>query len=360
MRVLFSLLDANVGGGQRVALRVAGELRERGHALGVVAPAPGPATDAFEDLGAALHRADIGSLRGAADVTLLAHAMRGYDALYSHTSLPGEILGDAAATITKRSHVIHQHTVARVSPTILVGAAHRMLYRATVARRPIIAVAPHVRKAVLALGARPGKVEVVPNGVDLDELGRVSEGLAMTEGVRVGMLARFDPQKGIEVFLEAASLLMQTEAAFSIGASGTAYPQHEDRVRSAARVLGVEVVDPGNDGASYLAGLDIVVLPSLGAEGAPLTLLEAMGLGKPVVASNVEGIGTMPGVAASARLVPAGDAIALGREIRSLIDDGKARELLGERALSLVRSLYDAHETARASADIVERSVTQV
>ena len=358
MRVLFSLLDANVGGGQRVALRVAGELRERGHALGVVAPAPGPATDAFEDLGAALHRADIGSLRGTADVTLLAHAMRGYDALYSHTSLPGEILGDAAATITKRSHVIHQHTVARVSPTILVGAAHRMLYRATVARRPIIAVAPHVRKAVLALGARPGKVEVVPNGVDLDELGRVSEGLAMTEGVRVGMLARFDPQKGIEVFLEAVGLLTPTEAAFSIGASGTAYPQYEDRVRSTARALGVEVVDPGNDGASYLAGLDIVVMPSLRAEGAPLTLLEAMGLGKPVVASNVEGIGTMPGVAASARLVLAGDATALAREIRSLLDDGEASEMLGERALLLVRSRYDAQETARASADIVERSVT--
>jgi glycosyltransferase involved in cell wall biosynthesis len=356
VRILFSLLDAQIGGGQRVALRVARELSARGHQLGVVVPACGPATETFDELGSRIHEADIGSLRGTSDVFPLGTALRRYDVLYSHTSIPGQLLGDLASQLTRRAHVIHQHTVARVSPSPTTGALHRLMYKATVANRPIIAVAPHVRRSVLALGARPDHVTLVPNGVDIDELSRLSRAAKPRSALRVGMLARFDPQKGMDSFLRAAAQTHQPGVDFVIGASGESYRAHEIEVRDRARSLGVDIVDPGNEGSAFLAELDIVVLPSLGVEGSPLTLLEAMGLGKPVVASDVEGIGSIPGIADAVLLVPPGDVRAMAAAISCVVDDPAAGKPMGARARALVRSRSRADTAARTAADFVEGS----
>jgi glycosyltransferase involved in cell wall biosynthesis len=311
----------------------------------------------FTQLGATFHRGNIGTLRRGADMPKAVATVREYDVLYSHTSIPGQILGDLSARTTRRVHVVHQHTVPHVSPSPAVGYAHRALYRVTVARRTIIAVAPHVRRAVLALGARPGLVEVVPNGVDIDELHSVAASVPAHERVRVGMLARFDPQKGLDTFLTAAGSLREVDATFVIGASGNAYLEHEVHVRARARALSVEVVDPGKDGARFLAELDIVVMPSLRAEGSPLTLFEAMGMGKAVVASDIEGIGSLPGIVDAAALTPPGDAKAIARTVREMIEDPARRVGIGERAVELVRDRYRAGETARAAADVVEQAI---
>jgi glycosyltransferase involved in cell wall biosynthesis len=312
----------------------------------------------FAELGAAFHRVDIGTLRRCADVPQAAAEVRSYDVLYSHTSIPGQILGDLSARTVGRAHVVHQHTVPRISPSPAVGLAHRAFYRATVARRTIIAVAPHVRRAVLALGGRPGLVHVVPNGVDVDDLQAIVLSVPHHEGVRIGMLARFDPQKGLEPFLAAAASLREVDATFVIGASGNAYPDHEIDVRAQARALSVDLVDPGNDGARFLAELDIVVMPSLRAEGSPLTLLEAMGMGKAIVASDIDGIGSLPGVSDAAELVPSGDVKSVARAVRELIEDPERREAMGAEAVELVRARYRASDAACAAADIVERSTT--
>jgi glycosyltransferase involved in cell wall biosynthesis len=316
----------------------------------------GPAVPMFAELDAAFYRVDIGTLRRCPGTPKAAEAVRGYDILYSHTSIPGQILGDIAARSVSCVHVVHQHTVPRISPSPAVGLAHRVLYRATVARRTIIAVAPHVRRAVLALGARPGLAHVVPNGVDLDDLHAVALSVPHHEGVRIGVLARFDPQKGLEPFLAAVASLRDVDATFVIGASGNAYPEHETQVRAQARALSVDVVDPGNDGARFLAELDIVVLPSQRAEGLPLTLLEAMGMAKAIVASDIDGIGSLPGISDAVVLVPPDDATAVALAVRGLSKDPERREAIGARAVELARARYRASDAARAAADIVERS----
>jgi glycosyltransferase involved in cell wall biosynthesis len=268
----------------------------------------------FEALEARFHEASIGSLRDIADVGSARSAMRDYDVLYSHTSIPGQIIGDTAARVVRRAHVIHQHTVPRVSPSQVIGTAHRALYRVTVALRH--------------------------------------------DGVRVGMLARFDPQKGHDVFLQMAAAMRDTGATFVLGASGSAYTEYERSIRSEAAALGVTIVDPGDESASFLAGLDIVVMPSLRAEGLPLTLLEAMALHKAIVASNVDGIGSIPGIAEAALLVTAGDVTATAATTRDLIDDPSKRAALGTAGSMLVEKRYRADAAARAAADIVERSTT--
>ena len=85
----------------------------------------------------------------------------------------------------------------------------------------------------MSLGARPASVVVVPNGVDIDHL-RHHASSARDDEVRVGMLARFDPQKGHDVFLRVATALRDTGATFVLGASGSAYKEYEASIRSEA------------------------------------------------------------------------------------------------------------------------------
>ena len=168
MRILFSLLDANLGGGQRVAFSIAERLVADRNRVGVIIPADGPAIEQFREIGVAVHVADIHTLRNATQVGRVARALRDYDALYSHTSVPGEILGDVAARWTRRPHVVHRHTPPHFSVSGPIRATQHALYRLLLRDRAFIAVAPHVRRQVIALGVRPAGVVVVPNGVDTE------------------------------------------------------------------------------------------------------------------------------------------------------------------------------------------------
>jgi glycosyltransferase involved in cell wall biosynthesis len=200
-------------------------------------------------------------------------------------------------------------------------------------------------------------VDVVPNGVEIDDLNAITLSVPRHEGVRIGVLARFDPQKGLDTFLDAAASLQDVDAEFVIGASGNAYPEHANRVGVRAQALSVDVVNPLDEGVPFLANLDIVVVPSLLAEGSPLTLLEAMGMGKAIVASDIQGISSLPGIDGTVALIPPGDATALASAVRGLIEDPAARESIGSRAFELVRARYRRGDAARAAADIIERSM---
>ena len=329
MRVLFNLLDAEVGGGQQVALGVAEALTERGHAIGVVVPAPGPATDRFAALGAEVHRAALVALRRPG-VVRGARLARRYDVVYSHTSVPGEILAGAAATLARRSHVVHRHVYPHFSPRRSVRAVQRRLYRSALGRARVIAVADHVADTLVPVGVRRERVEVIPNGVFVP-----AQPPPRPPGgrPRVGLLGRLDPQKGADVFVRAVDGL---DAELVLG-TPVATGAYAEQVVAAAREAGIAVAVPA--GPELLRDLDLVVIPSLW-EGHPLVLLEAMALGKAIVASAIPGIRETVEPHNAAILVPAGDAGALTSALRGLVGDPERRAALGSRAREVAVSRY--------------------
>jgi glycosyltransferase involved in cell wall biosynthesis len=343
VRVLFNLLDAGVGGGQQVALGVAGELVRRGHSIGVVVPQLGPATDRFSELGARTHTASLVSLRRPG-VIHGARIASQYDLVYSHTSVPGEILAGIAAGFARRPHAVHRHIYPHFSPRASLRAFQRGLYQAVVRRARIIAVADHVADAVIRVGIPRNRIEVIPNGVVIP-----AEPLLPPAGagpVRIGLLGRLDPQKGADVFVEAARR-MGGGAELVLGAPG-AHDRYAEELLAAARAANVGIVIPA--GSEFLRGLDVVVLPSR-YEGHPLVLLEAMALGKPVVATRIPGIREVVESGRTGVLVPPGDADALVATLRSLVEDPEFRASLGARARESVKSRY-------ALADVHDRIVT--
>ena len=107
-----------------------------------------------------------------------------------------------------------------------------------------------------------------------------------------------------------------------------------------AAEAGVEIEDPAYAGVEFLASLDIVVLPSR-YEGSPITLFEAMALGKPIIASRIPGIAEVLEPNGAGVLVPPRDAEALADAITSLAADPARCKALSRTALDVVRREYD-------------------
>jgi glycosyltransferase involved in cell wall biosynthesis len=84
-----------------------------------------------------------------------------------------------------------------------------------------------------------------------------------------------------------------------------------------------------DDVPSLLAGMDLVVLPSLN-EGMGRVLVTAMALGKPIVATRVGGVPELLADGAAGRLVPPGDAAALADAVCALLRDPDQAAALGE------------------------------
>jgi glycosyltransferase involved in cell wall biosynthesis len=97
----------------------------------------------------------------------------------------------------------------------------------------------------------------------------------------------------------------------------------------------------GKDKLSYLSKADIYVLPSYN-EQMPMSILEAMGFGLPVISTFVGGIPEMVDPGENGILIAAGDKKALSAALKELIGDSEKRERMGNKSLSIVREKFDA------------------
>jgi glycosyltransferase involved in cell wall biosynthesis len=334
MKIVFHLLDAGIGGGQLVAARVASELIRRGDDVTLVVPADGPAGARFRELGAAVEELRVDTLKRPGAARRLARVLAEHDLLYSHTAIPGVILGGAAARLARRPHVVHQHTYPYFSSSSPVGPLQRFLLPRMADHAHFIAVAEHVRAGLVAAGIRPDRVSVVPNGVPA-----AASAPMRTEGeVFAGMVARLDPGKNVDVFLEAAAAARpRTPLRVVVAATSSPFAEYERRVRGLASAKGIEIraVD---DSRTFLEEVDIVAMPSA-YEGSPLVLLEAMSLGRAVIASDIDGMREVVGVDGGV-LVPPADVAALTAALERLADDAAQRVALGLRAAEIVAERY--------------------
>jgi len=184
----------------------------------------------------------------------------------------------------------------------------------------------------LALGiGRPGQFVTIPSGIDLDAAMAAAPTRLVPDGPAIGTVARLVPIKGHAYLLDAApEVLRQYPAArFVLVGDG----ETRAALEAQARRLGVgdRVLFTGyrDDVPSLLAGMDLVVLPSLN-EGMGRVLVTAMALGKPIVATRVGGVPELLADGAAGRLVPPGDAAALADAVCALLRDPDQAAALGE------------------------------
>lgn len=99
--------------------------------------------------------------------------------------------------------------------------------------------------------------------------------------------------------------------------------------------------------ADAMAAVDAVILPSLWAEAFSVALLEAMSLGKPIVASAVGGVPEAVSDRVEALLVPPGQPVAMAAAVRSLADNAELSASLGAAAREKFYASYTPAHMAR-------------
>ena len=189
------------------------------------------------------------------------------------------------------------------------------------------------------------RVTCIPNAVPLARAGsrRRIPG-------RIAFVGRLTAEKGVFEALEAFALLRagHPEARLALAGEGDV-----DAVTERARELGIadRVLVRGYCAPAVrermLASASVFVLPSH-VEALPMSLLEAMAAGCPVVASRVGGVPDVVRDGVNGVLVTAGDALALGAAIRRLLDNEKHAEALGRAARVTIARHY-------APVDAIER-----
>ncbi len=189
------------------------------------------------------------------------------------------------------------------------------------------------------LNYKPAKVSVIRNGVDLagwspSKIDRQKKRMELRLGagdVLVGAIGRLDRQKGFATLIEAMAKLKNSPLRCAILGDG---PEH-DRLAAMIRRHAVErtvwLLGEKNEIPSWLSALDLYCLPSLW-EGLPNSLLEAMALGLPVVASNVDGVPEAVTDGKTGLLVPPSRPAALAKALQTLANDAEKRAALGAAA----------------------------
>lgn len=191
------------------------------------------------------------------------------------------------------------------------------------------------RHAASTPGARPDRLRVIPNGIDLARFHPPEDAAtAKTEARRrlglpldrpvVGAVGRLDPQKGCDTLLQAFAELTDVSPAPLLVLIGEG-PQRRE-LEGLAGTLGVadrvHLVGRRDDVPELLPALDVFAMPSRW-EGFGLALAEALAAGLPVVASAVD---SLPEVLAGAgRLVPHDDPRSLASALHALLTDPAER-----------------------------------
>lgn len=213
----------------------------------------------------------------------------------------------------------------------------------------VIAVSEEMRETlVTAYGHSRAKLDVIYNGIaGLDHMHRHRTG--RTDTFHIGTVGRAVPVKDFQLFLDIAAELQKISkrVCFSILGDGPLIPQLMDKAKSLNIADAMQFVAPRPDPTSYYQSLDLYLNTSI-HEGIPISLLEAMAIGLPVVAPRVGGIPEMidheqQGLLVDSRRV--GDFVAA---CARLIDDEGLRTKLGEGAFHRVRDRFKSEEMAKA------------
>jgi glycosyltransferase involved in cell wall biosynthesis len=180
-----------------------------------------------------------------------------------------------------------------------------------------------VREAVLALGADPAKVCVVPYGIDGHWLQRPSRPVPG----RVLFVGSIGLRKGNHHLAAAARLLAQRRVDCEVRVVGP----HDGSIAQRSILAGPTYVGqvPRADVHREFVAADVFVLPSL-AEGMAVVTLEALAMGLPVITTPNAGSCVRDGI--DGLIVPAGDDKALAHAIEQIVTDRRLREAMSHNA----------------------------
>ncbi|MDP8245021.1 MAG: glycosyltransferase [Candidatus Hinthialibacter antarcticus] len=222
--------------------------------------------------------------------------------------------------------------------------------------------------AINNIGLPSGKVRMVPNGIDIDPFSEPSD--VIRESVRnefgfgeddivLGVVAQLRPAKRHDLLLEAFSLARSAAPRLRLLVVGGGECEQALREQTADLQLEDVVSFAGyrSDARRILRGLDAFTLPS-DVEGIPVSVMEAMEAGLPVIATRVGGLPDLIEDGASGILIAPGDSNALSKQIVRIASDVQLRNQMGKSARERVIHEFSVQRMAQRFEALYEEALS--
>lgn len=299
VRVLHVINGEHYAGAERVQDLLGLRLPELGFDVGYACVKPDKFGPRRKATAAALHETPMQrryDLRAAWNIAQIV-SEHNYQLIHTHTPRAA-LVGSLASHLCRvpMVHHIHGQTSTEV-PRRWLSRLSAVVERLTLARASrIIAVSPSAADYVRRQAVAAERIALVPNGVPApQESPRPRIARTASDVWTLGTIALFRPRKGMEMLLAALADLRAAGFNVRLRAVGTFETKsYEAEMKAKAQALGlhdhIDWVGFSSDVEGQLRSMDLMVLPSILAEGLPMVVLEAMASGVPPVGTRVPGI----------------------------------------------------------------------
>ncbi len=215
-------------------------------------------------------------------------------------------------------------------------------------RRPIpqlkmlISVSDSVQSQIPGLAALEGvQRRVILPGVDIPSGAAVDLPLDDDRPPVIGMAGPLEAVKGASFFLRACHRVVEAGQDIRIVIAGSGPEEHSLRQLAGSLNLSrrLTFVDGGVSMQGYLPAIDIFCLPSL-QQGLGVMMLEAMALGRPVIASGVGGVTSVIEDRVTGLIVPPSDSVSLSERILELLRQRDFARQLAAAGQELMRTKF--------------------
>ncbi len=250
------------------------------------------------------------------------------DLILSHGQRPARVFGKAAPD------AIHAVCLHKPSFDVTPGTHY-------------LAVGRHLARLAIERGAPADHVWFIPNAVTPPSA--VAHPFAQDTGpVKIVAAGRLHRKKGFDVLIQAMGKLRawDFDVTCEIAGEGDERADLEALIKELDLDPCVKLTGWTDDVSGFLATGDLFAFPSH-QEGFPLTLLEAMAVGLPVVATEIDGPNEILREGINGRLVPDDDPDRLAEALGELITDREVARRYGAVARTLVLEEYGPGELAR-------------
>ncbi len=280
-----------------------------------------------------------------------------YDLLHTHNPRAAMIAALAAwwTGVPLIHHVHGQTSVEMAGPSWTRANAwlERRILRRCAA---VVAVSPTVGRFLRGVGHL--NPVVIPNGVP--ERTNLRPRFAPRAVPTLGMIALLRPRKGLEPLLEAAALMKQQGQNFKLRIIGRfETSEYEQQIHALVSQLNISELIEWRGFRSpiqpELDELDLLIFPSVLAEGMPMVVLEAMSAGVPVVASRVAGVTDIVLNNEQGLLVEPQQPEQLARAVTRVLGDHELWRTLRENGLTHHAAKYSDTMMARQTAALYRK-----
>jgi glycosyltransferase involved in cell wall biosynthesis len=383
IKVLNILLDDRIGGAHVRIFRIARKLKERGIEYSQAVPnGKGESPDYLEKAGVTVYRCGLGTphfirnfetfilnIKYLIDFIPSVYSLiriiklKKIDIVHLHGLL--NLQGALAALFTRRSIVWHFHET--LYPKFLVDILRpftrfaadsfvhisqktRDYYRTGSSFKEVLIYEPvDIKKFALSLIGKKKKVSL-KKALNIRE-----------DDIVLGSVGNISWVKGYENLIMSMGTLKKKHRKLKlliVGKILSTQIGYYERLKKLVSSLGLEqdifFLGVRGDIPQLLSIMDIFVTPSL-TEGTPLSIIEAMSMKLPVIASRVGGIPELISDEETGLLVNPGNPEEITEAVLNLLKDPKTREIMGERAREIVKKKFSAERCAKGHDELYKK-----